>query len=195
MELESQTPEAGTVTDMDPAAGDSAYFSVSTTKLKWLYLATFGLYGIYWFYKNWKLQQPYIERKIMPVMRGIFSIFFAHALTKRIKQSMLRQAVPENKHLGFLATMFVLLLVLGNVASTLADNGVVPPYFNIIWLVMFYLSVFPLIELQDKINLLKDDPIGSINSRYDWRGYAALLIGAVLWLLAILGAVALVVQN
>lgn len=195
MELESQTPEAGTVTDMDPAAGDSAYFSVSTTKLKWLYLATFGLYGIYWFYKNWKLQQPYIERKIMPVMRGIFSIFFAHALTKRIKQSMLRQAVPENKHLGFLATMFVLLLVLGNVASTLADNGVVPPYFNIIWLVMFYLSVFPLVELQDKINLLKDDPIGSINSRYDWRGYAALLIGAVLWLLAILGAVALVVQN
>lgn len=195
MELESQTPEAGTVTDMDPAAGDSAYFSVSSTKLKWLYLATFGLYGIYWFYKNWKLQQPYIERKIMPVMRGIFSIFFAHALTKRIKQSMLRQAVPENKHLGFLATMFVLLLVLGNVASTLADNGVVPPYFNIIWLVMFYLSVFPLIELQDKINLLKDDPIGSINSRYDWRGYAALLIGAVLWLLAILGAVALVLQN
>ena len=91
--------------------------------------------------------------------------------------------------------MFVLLVILGNLASILADNQVVPPYFNIIWLIMFYLSAYPLIELQDKINMLKDDPIGSINSRYDWRGYAALLIGGVLWLLAILGAVALIAQN
>lgn len=195
MELETQTPQTVMETDSNPAIGDQAYFSVSPTKLKWLYLATFGLYGIYWFYKNWKLQQPYIDDKIMPVMRGIFSIFFAHALTKRIKKSMLRQDIPENKHLGFLATMFVLLVVLGNLASTLADNQVVPPYFNIIWLIMFYLSAYPLIELQDKINMLKDDPIGSINSRYDWRGYGALLIGGVLWLLAILGAVALIAQN
>ncbi|BDZ73038.1 hypothetical protein GCM10025856_07570 [Methylophaga marina] len=75
MELETQTPQTVMETDSNPAAGDQAYFSVSTTKLKWLYLATFGLYGIYWFYKNWKLQQPYIDDKIMPVMRGIFSIF------------------------------------------------------------------------------------------------------------------------
>lgn len=195
MELETQAPQTVMETDSNPATGDQAYLSVSPTKLKWLYLATFGLYGIYWFYKNWKLQQPYIDGKIMPVMRGIFSIFFAHALTKRIKQSMLRQDIPENKHLGFLATLFVLLVVIGNLASTLADNQVVPPYFNIIWLIMFYLSAYPLIELQDKINMLKDDPIGSINSRYDWRGYAALLIGGVLWLLAILGAVALIAQN
>ncbi len=195
MELDTQQPQTVTELDIDPAAGDKAYFSVSTSKLKWLYLATFGLYGIYWFYKNWKLQQPFINGKIMPVMRGIFSIFFAHALTKRIKQSMARQNIPENKHLGFLATMFVLLVILGNLASTLADNHVVPQYFNIIWLIMFYLSVYPLIELQEKINMLMDDPIGTINSRYDWRGYAALFIGAVLWLLAILGAVALVVQN
>ena len=99
MELETQTPQTVMETDSNPATGDQAYFSVSPTKLKWLYLATFGLYGIYWFYKNWKLQQPYIDGKIMPVMRGIFSIFFAHALTKRIKQSMLRQDIPENKHL------------------------------------------------------------------------------------------------
>lgn len=195
MELDTQQPQTVTEQEVDPAAGDQAYFSVSTSKLKWLYLATFGLYGIYWFYKNWKLQQPFIDGKIMPVMRGIFSIFFAHALTKRIKQSMSRQNIPENKHLGFLATMFVLLVILGNLASNLADNHVVPQYFNIIWLVLFYLSVYPLIELQDKINMLKDDPIGTINTRYDWRGYAALFIGGVLWLLAILGAVALVVQN
>lgn len=195
MELETQQPHAVMEMDINPATGDQAYFSVSSSKLKWLYLATFGLYGIYWFYKNWKLQQPFIDGKIMPVMRGIFSIFFTHALASRIKQSMSRQDIPENKHLGFLATMFVILVVLGNLASTLADNHVVPEYFNIIWLVLFYLSAYPLIELQDKINMLKDDPIGAINSRYDWRGYAALLIGGILWLLAILGAIALVAQN
>jgi hypothetical protein len=54
---------------------DLAFYSVSTSKLKNLYLFTLGLYSIYWFYKNWKLQQPFISKRISPTLRSIFPIF------------------------------------------------------------------------------------------------------------------------
>lgn len=51
------------------------YFPVSEGKLITLYIISFGLYGVYWFYMNWKLQQAKMDKKIFPVMRAIFSIF------------------------------------------------------------------------------------------------------------------------
>ncbi|MGA4815674.1 hypothetical protein ACPA9J_12920 [Pseudomonas aeruginosa] len=46
----------------------------------------------YWMYKHWKAQQPQMERRISPVWRAIFGIFFFHALARRI-----HQALPEER--------------------------------------------------------------------------------------------------
>ena len=48
------------------------FFPVSEGKLITLYILSFGLYGIYWFYKNWKLQQKKIDKKIIPILRAVF---------------------------------------------------------------------------------------------------------------------------
>ncbi len=42
----------------------TAFFPVSEGKLITLYILSFGLYGVYWFYKNWKLQQKSMDKKI-----------------------------------------------------------------------------------------------------------------------------------
>jgi hypothetical protein len=41
----------------------TAFFSVSEGRLITLYILSFGLYGVYWFYKNWKLQKKSMDKK------------------------------------------------------------------------------------------------------------------------------------
>ncbi|KKM92204.1 hypothetical protein LCGC14_1220780 [marine sediment metagenome] len=190
--MEAEMMQPNDIEEIDPASGDMAYFSVSNNKLRNLYLLTFGLYAIYWFYKNWQLQQPYMKKKIMPKMRGIFNIFFTHSLAKRIKASLTRQNQRENGSLLWFASLFVLFLILGNLASTLADRGLVPPYFKLIWIMLFYISSFPLVELQDKINLLKNDPFGQLNSHYSWINISIMVVGGILWLFGIVGSLAII---
>ncbi|HEC59765.1 MAG TPA: hypothetical protein ENI24_09400 [Methylophaga sp.] len=190
--MEAEMMQPNDIEEIDPASGDMAYFSVSNNKLRNLYLLTFGLYAIYWFYKNWQLQQPYMKKKIMPKMRGIFNIFFTHSLAKRIKASLTRQNQRENGSLLWFASLFVLFLILGNLASTLADRGIVPPYFKLIWIMLFYISSFPLVELQDKINLLKNDPFGQLNSHYSWINISIMVVGGILWLFGIVGSLAII---
>jgi len=172
---------------IDQNDGHAQYFSVSTAKLRNLYLLTFGFYAIYWFYKNWKLQQPYIKERIMPIPRAIFAIFFTHSLATRVKNSMQYKSLPDTNNLKHFATVFVVLTIAVNIVSRLTDSGTLPSYFNYLWLILFYLSALPLIEIQDKVNILMNDPLGSINSNYNWKNIAFMLVGAALWLMIILG--------
>jgi len=87
-------PDAKLETDLDqseiqtrpPDENETPFFPVSEGKLITLYILSFGLYGIYWFQQNWKRQQPMMDKKIYPVWRAVFSIFFTHSLFKRIDQ-------------------------------------------------------------------------------------------------------------
>ncbi len=54
------------------------YFIVSRPKLAVLYLATLGLYLIYWFYGNWRNFRDATGQKLWPVPRSIFYILFTH---------------------------------------------------------------------------------------------------------------------
>ncbi len=51
------------------------FFPTSQRKLVVLFIATFGAYPIYWFYKNWALYKKNADKKIMPLLRAIFYIF------------------------------------------------------------------------------------------------------------------------
>src|ERR1041384_5054800 len=75
--------------DERPLAYDSRHaqlFQVSPTTLVALYLVTFGIYGVYWFYKHWAIQKRARGLNVSPLGRGIFAIFFVHRLFKTIDQ-------------------------------------------------------------------------------------------------------------
>ncbi|MDW3095364.1 MAG: hypothetical protein R8G33_06815 [Gammaproteobacteria bacterium] len=169
---------------------DTAYFSISLSKLRNMYLLTFGLYCIYWFYKHWRLQNIYSAPSVMPLARGIFAIFFTHSLTHRIGQSMKNKNTQGSKNLSLFATAFVVLIILTNIFSKLAGSGNYPIYFDFIWIALLYLSVLPLIEIQDNVNALKGDPLGIYNSKYNWQHILIIILGAVLWIGLILGLTA-----
>ncbi|HFL7737668.1 TPA: DUF4234 domain-containing protein, partial [Pseudomonas aeruginosa] len=86
MENVYKTPEAPLVETH--GAKRAHFFVTSLGKMSVLFLVTLGLYGVYWMYKHWKAQQPQMERRISPVWRAIFGIFFFHALARRIHQAL-----------------------------------------------------------------------------------------------------------
>ncbi|MDF5828479.1 hypothetical protein P4233_13630 [Pseudomonas aeruginosa] len=75
MENVYKTPEAPLVETR--GAKRAHPFVTSLGKMSVLFLLTLGLYGVYWMYKHWKAQQPQMERRISPVWRAIFGIFFS----------------------------------------------------------------------------------------------------------------------
>lgn len=189
----------GTDPDNDKETGSTGssleYFPVSEGKLITLYILSFGLYGIYWFYKNWKLQQVRMDKKIFPLMRAIFSIFFTHALFRRIDKSADQL---ENKHrfnANLLATLFVAAVVVGNLLDrVLLSAGILPGLSEttviIISLIIFMLSAYPLTVVQATANRINGDILGYLNHKYSLWNYLMIAVGSVFWLMLALGLLA-----
>jgi len=128
-----------------------------------------------------------MQRNIMPVARAIFCIFFTHSLFARITNSLASRNMSNTTNYSLVATGFVVLLVAGSVIGKLADVPGYPGYLNVVWLGVFFVSVYPLQEIQDAVNQLKDDPMGLRNSSYSWHNILFMGAGGLLWVLSILG--------
>ncbi len=60
------------------------FYVVSKTKFLVLFFCTFGMYSLYWHFKNWKQYKDYHKDRIIPALRAIFSIFFTHSLFSEV---------------------------------------------------------------------------------------------------------------
>jgi hypothetical protein len=61
------------------------FFDVSVVKLVVMSIVTFGLYEIYWFYKQWQARKE-SGQDVLPLPRAIFAVLFAHALFKEAEE-------------------------------------------------------------------------------------------------------------
>jgi len=168
------------------------FFPVSEGKLMNMYILSFGLYGVFWFYKNWKLQQKLMSKKIYPMWRAIFSIFFTHSLFKRIDEQASHLERQHKFNASSLATFFVFAIVLSNVLDRLAMNTALLDSISdstivILSLVLFLSSTYPLIKVQATVNRINNDMLGYLNYKYSVVNYALMAVGTVLWLLIAFG--------
>lgn len=171
------------------------YFPVSEGKLMTLYILSFGLYGVYWFYKNWKLQQPKMDKKIIPLMRAIFSIFFTHSLFNRINKSAEHLEQKHTFNANLLATFFVAAVVVGNLLDRIAaSTSVLENLSNntiiITSLVIFLLSAYPLAAVQATVNRINNDMLGYLNHKYSMWNYLLIVLGVIFWVMLALGLLA-----
>ena len=168
------------------------YFPVSEGKLITLYILSFGLYGVYWFYKNWTLQQARMDKKIFPLMRAIFSIFFTHSLFRRIKHSAHNLEKKHSFNANLMATLFVVAVVISNLLDRVSVNSGMLDMLSdntmiIISLIIFLLSAYPLAAVQATVNRLNNDILGYLNHKYSAWNYLLIFIGGLLWLMLLLG--------
>lgn len=197
-ELSTETPQPENPTI--PVVEDSefkdeektSYFPVSEGKFLTLYVLSFGLYGVFWFYKNWKLQEPLMDKKIYPVWRAIFSIFFTHALFRRIDQSAAHLDKQHRFNANALATFFVAAIVISNILENLSSNsGVLLSMSSnsiiIVSLSLFLASAYPMVKVQATVNRINNDMLGYLNHKYSLWNYVLITLGTLLWILIALG--------
>ena len=176
----------------EDVADNTSFFPVSENKLFTLYLLSFGLYGIYWFYRNWKLQQPVMDKKIYPLWRAIFSIFFTHALFRRINRRAARLEGNHRFKANTLATFYVVAILASHMIDRVDVNlqmpaNIVNAGIIAVSLVLFILSVFPLVKVQATVNRINHDLPGYLNCKYSLFNYLLIAAGAFLWFMIALG--------
>ena len=178
-----------------PDENETPFFPVSEGKLITLYILSFGLYGIYWFQQNWKRQQPMMDKKIYPVWRAIFSIFFTHSLFKRIDQQAAHLPQQHKFNANGLATFFVVAIVASNVIDRLSINtdiaqSITNTSLIITSLVLFLFSAYPLAKVQATVNRINNDMLGYLNHKYSAWNYVLIILGIVSWLMLAMGLLA-----
>jgi transglutaminase-like putative cysteine protease len=66
--------------ERQPFTGEAAYYPVTLPKFIAMWACTFGLYGFYWFYRNWLYVKQRDHSSIMPLARSIFSFLWYYPL-------------------------------------------------------------------------------------------------------------------
>ena len=162
-------------------------YIISEKKLFILSVFTFGLYFYYWSYKNWDVYKKATQSDIWPWMRGLFYIFFIHALYRRANQKIRDSGRSFDFDFEQWATTFVVLTVGLNMLSVLANRMDILPDFRVWIFLVIPLRTYMVQKCQALVNFAADDPGGSTNSRFTFSSYLLIAIGTVIWGLTFYG--------
>ena len=151
------------------------FYCVSTMKLSILSLVTFGLYELFWFYKNWVLVRARSGRDISPFWRAFFSPFFCYSFATAVNSAAESVNVVQRITPRSIAAIYAGLILL----QRLPD-----PY----WLICFF-SFVPLIPVARQIRTVHEAIRPGFESATGWGGwsYATLAVGGILTGLAVIG--------
>lgn len=96
-----------------PQFENAQYFPVSLSKFLILSIATFGLYDCYWMYRNWAYIKKRDALNVMPIVRGIFDVFWFLPLFDQLKKDSIKE-YGKNKVLatGFAIVIGIAILVI-----------------------------------------------------------------------------------
>jgi len=172
---EQQEQSVPAVETVAPPMSRTMYFPVSPLKLFVMSICTFGLYEMYWFYRHWGFVRQRENSDIMPFARAFFAPLFCYSLFKRVRTTGESCNISRTIAPGPLAAGWFVLTVF----SKLPD-----PF----WLATF-LAVFFLIPVQmaaNEINLATS-PNHNPNSNFSRADIAAVVIGGLLFVLAVVG--------
>lgn len=173
-----QGQEAASAQPIAPASGQPPlYFAVSTRKLLVMYFCTMGLYGTYWFYKNWGLIKEREQSNISPVWRSLLEFLFCYSCFARIRETAKEHHLEVSLAAGPLTVGFVLLGLLS------AGPG---PCWVLSSLAGFFL--LPAQKVATRINA-QLAPSHDPNRHFSGVNIAIIIVGGLLSLASVLGAV------
>ncbi|MES2319533.1 MAG: hypothetical protein V4631_18795 [Pseudomonadota bacterium] len=170
-----------------------AFYVVSLRKFSMLFLATLGLYGLYWFYQNWSRCKQSAradngpDGNIWPVPRTIFTILFIHSLFYSVDEYAKKNQRPLDWNVDAVATPLVIMFIVSGILSRVAGNGVLFPYTLILTLLTLVPIMFSFRKAQESINQSCGDPAGDSNNTLTAANYCWLIGGGMFSLLTVIG--------
>jgi hypothetical protein len=157
------------------AAADLApYYTISPVKMVLMSLASFGLFDIYWLYRQWKAVRARTGEDVSPFWRTVFAIFFVNRLFSLIRSDSASAGVPALMSTGMLSAIFIIT----NLVSRIESTKVLGP----VWLLGFA-AIVPLVIMQQEINQYHAavTPNFDRNTRWGFGNIVTLLIGVLCW--------------
>jgi hypothetical protein len=158
---------------------DIEYFSIPLKRLALLSVLTFGIYEIFWFYKNWEAIKKAEQQKISPLGRAIFTVFYCYDFFKKVLQSAKKNNYSDSYSPGLLALVYIVLLLVGNGLSKIENTTFV---FNILWLLIATLSFIPLLSVQKAINFNNSKVVSNFDKNRKFsKGEIILTVIGTIW--------------
>jgi hypothetical protein len=88
------------------------FFAVSLMKFAAMSVCTFGIYELYWFYRNWRLVKERQKVNISPFWRAFFAFFCCYQCFSRIRAQAATVGLDHSLRAGPLAAGWIITAVL-----------------------------------------------------------------------------------
>ncbi len=167
--------ESGTRTVDSEKLPEAYFFTTSTLKLSLMSICTFGIYELYWFYKNWVLIKARTEQNIMPFWRAFFAPLWAYSCFKHIKTVANENNIKESLSIGLLAFVYFILQALWRLPD---------PF----WLISFF--SFTLLIPANNVALELNKNFNAEfknNEKFTGWNWLGIVLGGLLFVLSIIG--------
>lgn len=176
-ELQRRGIDANTIRVGPPPmpAGQPIFFPVSRLKLVVMSTATFGIYELYWFYKNWKLIKQRTERDIMPFWRAFFAVIFCYSCFKEIKEVATSRGVSFPASPGGLAILWIALTFSWRLPDPYSLVDMLTP-----------LVLIPIQKTVNDLNIIMA-PNHNPNARFSAWNIVMTVVGGIFIVLVIIG--------
>ncbi|HEU0091588.1 MAG TPA: DUF4339 domain-containing protein [Vicinamibacteria bacterium] len=152
---------------------DPKWFMVGAVKLAVMMVATFGLYQLYWFYKQWDRVRDAGDN-VSPAPRSLFGIVFCYSLFRRIIDSTHAVGVSTRLPPSLLAVGFILPSLMWRADGPQSYLG--------------FLAFVPLVAVQRIANAvaLGQGSTEDRNTRLTWLNWVGVVVaGGLMALLAL----------
>lgn len=120
MSEQFNAPPAADLTAL-PTSGPP-FYTVSLVKLTVMMFITCGLYGLYWYYKNWSRYKAYSAKSIWPVMRTLFCFFFIPSLLSKVNTTLKENGLGGMPFWGIFAAGTYLLMFTPSIVTGYASG-------------------------------------------------------------------------
>ena len=170
---------AGPFAGATEVTGQYLFFSVSPVKFCVMSACTFGIYQLYWAYKNWSIYQDQVDGHIMPWARAIFAGIWNFPLFSRVRDKAIEReiAVPWNP------------IVLGIAVVLLSFSSRLPHAWSALVFVSF-LAYLPVVVTIERLNTLDEPAVRlPLNSQFSAWNIVGVVVGGILLLLSLLGLI------
>lgn len=169
-----------------PIEQENQYYVVAKRKFFLLSILTFGLYFVYWFYRNWRLIKERDSDDSWPPMRGLFYIFFTHSLFTDINEAIKTAGKDFQWSRGSVATATVVVTILTIIISRMSGEGIGSPATDLISSALIIVLPIIVYPAQKAINFCCDDVDGSANSSLGLGNWIWIVVGSLFWLMVLL---------
>ena len=151
---------------------DVKYFNISPLRLWLSSFFTFGLYDIYWSYRNWSAYKKATKDDVEPLLMALLNFLTIFSL-----QSKIQRVLPEKRKINAICAVLYSILFISAVVGYVLSFTLIS-----LWMIIVY-ALLPvlLIPIQRSINSVA----GNTSDKYGKGEIIVLLVG-IYWFLSCL---------